>query len=167
MKLENIYEILKNSTAEDFYTPNKTNSQFIYINDVNLVIEENQEKEDSDVFDFDYFHDINKNQIATLSLVDQLVYDIIQIKNFPETYNKTKISQFEVKYAGVTIYDLQYIMIKNLSSLHIMIPSVPTPYDYEYNFCDIYNNKHSPNIYSVKLDTRVTIKQSSFSDFIR
>ncbi len=164
MNLQEVYNILNNSTSEDFYTPDRIGNPFIYINDINLIIERNDEKEDTDVFGYNYFFDRDK-KLKDLSEEDKLVYEICKIKDFPETYNRIRICTWDVKFAGELIYELNYILISNLSSLHMMIPLSLKPFDFEYNFCNLWNEKNSPN-YHFNLGNKLKVKVSTFEEFL-
>lgn len=74
MKLNELYNILKNSVSDSFYVPDRVGNPFIYIDNINLIIERNDEKE-KDVFGWDYFFDTDK-ELKNLSNDDKLVYEI-------------------------------------------------------------------------------------------
>lgn len=41
MKLNELYNILKNSVSDSFYVPDRVGNPFIYIDNINLIIERN------------------------------------------------------------------------------------------------------------------------------
>lgn len=163
MKLNELYNILKNSVSDSFYAPDRAGNPFIYIDNINLIIERNDEKEE-DAYSWDYFFDTDK-KLKNLLDGDKLVYEICQMKDFPETYENIKICTWDVKYAGELICQLEYILISNLSSLNMMIPLSLKPFDYEYNFCRVWNEKNSPNYY-FNLESKLEIKDSTFENFL-
>ena len=59
MKLDELYNILKNSVSDSFYIPDRAGNPFIYIDNINLIIERNDEKEE-DTYSWDYFFDTVK-----------------------------------------------------------------------------------------------------------
>lgn len=167
MRLEDIYNIIKKSSLEDFYV-STNESSFIYKEDVNLTIEENEEKEDNDAFGYEYFFDADnkpfKHVLSNPS--DKLVYDAAQLKNFPETYGRgTSIVTWEVKYGEKVVHELSYVLVSNLSSLHILLPLSVKTKDYSYNFADIWNKKNSPNEL-FDLEAKLSIKDTTFDDFL-
>ncbi len=47
----------------------------------------------------------------------------------------------------------------------MMIPLSLKPFDYEYNFCRVWNEKNSPNYY-FNLESKLEIKDSTFENFL-
>jgi len=77
--------VLKNSDNSDFYIPTGTEDlTFVYLDDVQLSISKlNEEK----VFDYKHFFDENNKSIELPVKHDELVRDLCELKDFPETYN--------------------------------------------------------------------------------
>lgn len=168
MKLVDIYEILKQSNLDDFFTPIES-SKFVYKEDVNLCIEENEKKENTDVFGYDYFHDAKRNVHPHIlaNPNDKLVYDACKLKDFSESYDRgTSIVTWDVKYCNNVIFELHYVKVSNLSSLYIMLPLSIDIEDYIYNFANIWNEENSPNSL-FNLESRLNVLSTTFDIFLK
>lgn len=167
MKLENIYTILKNSDSADFYVPTGTEDlTFVYLDDVQLSISKMSEEK---VFDYNHFFDENNNSRELPVKHDELVRDLCELKNFPETYNNISVENWAIKYNGEIIYTINCMNISNLSSLHISFPLSLDTFDFIMNFCKICNYYYGANTTSSGERTIIeksNIKESTFEDFL-
>ncbi|MFA6137137.1 MAG: hypothetical protein WC667_03510 [Sulfurimonas sp.] len=167
MKLEDIYTILKDSDSSDFYVPTRTKDlTFVYLDDVQLSMSKLSEEK---VFDYNHFFDENNKSRELPVKHDELVRDLCELKNFPESYNNISVEDWAIKYNGEVIYTISCMNISNLSSLHISFPSSLDTFDFIMNFCKICNYYYGANTTSSGERTIIeksNIKESTFEDFL-
>ncbi|MFT5661752.1 MAG: hypothetical protein ACI9TV_002399 [Sulfurimonas sp.] len=167
MKLEDIYTILKDSDSSDFYVPTRTKDlTFVYLDDVQLSISKLSEEK---VFDYNHFFDENNKSRELPVKHDELVRDLCELKNFPESYNNISVEDWAIKYNGEVIYTISCMNISNLSSLHISFPSSLDTFDFIMNFCKICNYYYGANTTSSGEHTIIkksNIKESTFEYFL-
>jgi hypothetical protein len=165
MTLEEIYNIFVSLDASDFHEYNE--DIYFFKDDVSLSI--SFKESDKNVFGYDYFFDNNHNPITNNNPTDRLVYELCQLKNFPETYNNISIDTWTVTFNGQPIFDLSYIHIINLSSLRVYIPLTNNSYDFIMGFCYLLNNKKSGAM-AVQanqiMDNYLNTESSTFEDFL-
>ncbi|MEA2028765.1 MAG: hypothetical protein U9N49_07295 [Campylobacterota bacterium] len=142
MKLEKIYNILKNFSLEEFYTPKSGEPTFIYKYDVNLTIQQSNNANQEDIGEYNKF-----------------IVDLYQSADIQQVDSSVSRSQWNIKYGDNTIYRLFFLCVGGM-----MVPLSLKPADYEYNFCKVYNTtNHVHNAF--KLDHRLKVVKTSFDDF--
>ncbi|MFT5835417.1 MAG: hypothetical protein ACI9RG_000306 [Sulfurimonas sp.] len=168
MKLEEVYNVLKESSLTDFYIPKNINKIiFIYKEDIGLSI--SKVEEDEKDFSYDYFFNSDGSEKKDLMEYDNLIRDLCKLKNFPETYNNIRIEKWGVKYNGQVIYTLSCFNISHPSSLDITLPTSLSTYDFELNFFEMCNEYHGANrIYQARdiVKSKVSEKESCYQDFL-
>ena len=167
MRLEEIYEIIKESDSSDFYIPNNMDQTvFVYKNDVRLSMSRvHREK----TYGYEYFFDADDTKKKLSAPYDALIKALCELKNFPETYNNIHTEIWAVKYNGETVYQIDCINISNLSSLYVSLPSTLKTYDYIMNFCRICNDRVNANTTGRAEDLikeKLAIASSLFQDFL-
>lgn len=167
MKLEDIYTVLKDSASSDFHVPSGTEDlTFVYLGDVQLSISRLSEEK---IFGYNHFFDEDDKSRELSVKHDELVRDLCELKNFPETYNNISIEDWAIKYNGQIIYTINCMNISNLSSLHISLPLSLDTFDFIMNFCKICNNYYGANTTLFGESTIIeksNIKESTFEDFL-
>jgi hypothetical protein len=187
IELKNIFNILKSSKLSDFhilvddkrkfndiYTSSvyreNIKKTFLYKNDINLTITENEYDEKERVYDYNDFFDKNDNELELPGTYDNLIKKICKYKSFPDTYNNIRVDKWTVKYANIEVYNIYTLTISNLSTLYVSLPTSMCPFDFIYNFCSIVNDyvdvssKESVNNDILKT---LKIQNSNFDDFLK
>lgn len=167
MKLEEIYEVLKKSTSSNFYVSNKIEDfTFVYLKDEQLSISKIREKKQ---FGYNHFFDDNDKQKKLADKYEELIRDLCELKNYPETYDSIRLEDWKVIYNGKVVHKISFINIYNPSSLDISLPSILNPFDYVMNFCKIYNsyiNANSTPYGEDIIQQKINVKKSTFDDFV-
>lgn len=170
IKLETIFNILKNVTIDDFYIPSGYEIKFVYNEDTNLTITEDGYEEKEKIYGYDYFFDVNDKEIELNDPYDKLIKKLCEYKNFPETYSNIKIDKWTIRYNNNEIYTINSVNVSNLSSLNVYLPLQINTFDFVYNLCTIVNDYSGANTtVSAVRDIKETlnIKDSTFQDFLK
>lgn len=167
MKLIDIYAVIKQGPATNFYHPDRLNvADFIYIHDASLTL---RRIDKETIFGRDHFFDENDEEIALTDNYDKLVKEVCKVKDFPETYNNINRETWAIELNGVAVYWIDVLSIVNPSSLWVYLPLSLNPYDFEVNLCDILNDTFRGSLSQIEQTIRnsLNIKSSTFQDFIR
>lgn len=168
MKLEEVYNVLKESCLKDFHIP-KDIGEIVFIYKENIGLSISKVEEDEKVFSYDYFFNSDKSEKKDLIEDDNLIRDLCKLKNFPRTYNNINTEKWGVKYNGQIIYTLSCFRISDPSSLDVTLPISLSAYDFELNFFEMCNEYHGAiTIYQAKdiIKSKVNEKQSTYQDFL-
>ncbi len=170
MKLESIYNILKESSLSDFYVPSGIyHKVFIYKEDIGITISQIDDEERDERFGYDYFFDNKGNEIELNDEYDKLIKKLCELKNFPETYNSITMETWVVKYNNQEVYYINCMNISNLSSLYVSLPISLNTFDFMMNFCKLHNDYQSANtMYSAEreIESVLNIRESTYDDFL-
>lgn len=167
MKLIDIYAIIKQSPATNFYHPDRLNvADFIYIDNASITLRRVGEET---IFGWGYFFDENNEERTLTDDYDKLVKEVCNVKNFPETYNNINRETWAIELNGISVYWIDVLSIINPSSLWVYMPLSLNPYDFEVNLCDILNDTFRGTLNQIEqtIYNSLNIKNSTFQDFIR
>lgn len=166
MRLEKIYEILKENTEDDFYKLKENDFRLILKDDVSFSI---LKKRIENRFGEKYFFDTSGNAIELNNQYDKLIKKLCELKDFPDTYNKIYFEKIVILYNNVSIYEIGCITISHYSSLHVSLPCSIKVHDYEFNICQIFNSFDggmTQNEANSILTQTLNITESTFEDFL-
>lgn len=169
IKSETIFNILKNATGDDFYILSENEIKFVYNEDTNLTIEEDEFEEKEKIYGYNYFFDINGKEIELNDPYDKLIKKICEHKDFPETYNNIIKDKWTIKYNNIEIFTIHSVNVSNLSSLNVYLPLEINTFDFVYNLCTIVNDYSGANttVFAVRdIEDTLNIKDSTFQDFL-
>lgn len=169
MRLEEIYNILKNCSLEDFYIPQYTAEQtFVYRDDVKLSI--TKVKEEEPIYDYDYFFNKDRTDKTDLNEYEKFIQELCKVDIHLACAGSIRQQYYDVKYNGEVIYVFCVVNIYNPSSINFTVPNDIKAFDVELNFCHMINEDAGASKYwqaESIIEQKVMLKDSTYEEFFR